>query len=240
VADPKPHVDAQVEAICVSQGFPKRIFLGSERGELASGQDDDKWNERVAHRHQFHLTPHLVIPLVDRLICLGVLPPPAPSSDGQGGGGGYKVWWPDVGNASDGERASVGLQLTQALAAWVAAGGEGVVPLVEYLTVFLRFPDDVAQAIAEAASQAAGASQGQEGQAQPAPQGQPGQQDQQIVGRPTAEQPATGEVASADQAVPGQGQEGPPLGQPREVLRGEGLQGEGRQASRGRPRPRVH
>ena len=39
-------------------------------------QDDADWNGRVAHRQNGHLTPRLIVPLIDRLIALGVLPKP--------------------------------------------------------------------------------------------------------------------------------------------------------------------
>jgi len=73
VTDPTPHIAVQLEAICIQLGCPIRVFKGSERGELASGQDDEAWNERKRERQLNYLTPKVIVPLVDRLIQLGVL-----------------------------------------------------------------------------------------------------------------------------------------------------------------------
>jgi uncharacterized protein len=76
VVDPKSQIEVQLEAICIQIGCPVRVFKGSERGELASSQDDSSWNDRLAHRQQMYITPRIIVPFVDRLIMLGVLPEP--------------------------------------------------------------------------------------------------------------------------------------------------------------------
>lgn len=76
VVDPTPQINVQMEAICICLGCPMRVFKGAERGELASSQDDSDWNGRIAHRQNSYLTPRLIVPLIDRLISLGILPKP--------------------------------------------------------------------------------------------------------------------------------------------------------------------
>lgn len=76
VSDPTPHIAISLEAICIKLEMPIRIFKGSERGELASSQDDESWNDRVQGRQLYYNTPRIVIPFIDRLIMLGVLPEP--------------------------------------------------------------------------------------------------------------------------------------------------------------------
>jgi hypothetical protein len=76
VVDPTSQINVQVEAVCIALEMPIRVFKGSERGELASSQDDANWNGRVKHRQHTYLTPRVIVPLVDRLIQLGILPPP--------------------------------------------------------------------------------------------------------------------------------------------------------------------
>jgi hypothetical protein len=76
VVDPTPHKDAQIEAICIKIGCPIRVFKGSERGELASSQDDEAWNERKRERQSNYVTPKIICPFVDRLIQIGILPAP--------------------------------------------------------------------------------------------------------------------------------------------------------------------
>lgn len=76
VADPTPHINIQIEAVCIAKGCPMRIFKGAERGEQASTQDDSNWNGRLKERQHGRNTPDIVVPFVDRLIGAGVLPVP--------------------------------------------------------------------------------------------------------------------------------------------------------------------
>src|SRR3990167_332155 len=77
VSDPTPFIDGQITAICIKLGMPQRIFMGSERGELASTQDDSSWNDRLKHRQEMYVTPCIIIPFIDRMIATGVLPKPS-------------------------------------------------------------------------------------------------------------------------------------------------------------------
>lgn len=74
--DPTPYLETLVEAVCVQLQMPVRVFKGSERGELASSQDDSQWNDVVRARQHLHVTPNIVAPFIDRLIMCGVLPEP--------------------------------------------------------------------------------------------------------------------------------------------------------------------
>jgi hypothetical protein len=76
VIDPTPHIAIHLEAICIHLGCPIRVFKGSERGELASSQDDAAWNDRLKHRQNTYVTPRIICPFIDRLIALGILPIP--------------------------------------------------------------------------------------------------------------------------------------------------------------------
>ena len=76
VVDPSPQIAAQLEAICIQIKCPVRVFKGSERGELASSQDDSQWNDKVRERQNNHVTPHLIVPTVNRFISMGLLPIP--------------------------------------------------------------------------------------------------------------------------------------------------------------------
>jgi hypothetical protein len=76
VSDPSNQIDKHLEAICIQLEIPKRVFMGSERGELASSQDDASWNDRLKARQQGYITPRIIVPFVDRLIAVGVLPEP--------------------------------------------------------------------------------------------------------------------------------------------------------------------
>jgi hypothetical protein len=77
VVDPTAQINTQIEAICIQLGIPKRVFMGTERGELASSQDDKAWNDRLRQRQATYITPKIIVPFFDRLIALGVLPKPS-------------------------------------------------------------------------------------------------------------------------------------------------------------------
>jgi len=144
VVDPTPQIGAQVEAICIQIDVPKRIFTGSERGELASSQDARKWARRVGRRQTRYLTPRVVVPFVDRLIALGVLVEP---SDG------YGVGWPDLAALSPEERATVADKRTQALAKYVGGDVHELIPPMDYLTRELGYTPDEATSMLEAAAE---------------------------------------------------------------------------------------
>lgn len=84
IVDPTPQINVQLEAICIQLGCPVRVFKGSERGELASSQDDSSWNDRLRERQLNYLTPKVIVPFIDRLIQLGVLPAPTKSKKEDG------------------------------------------------------------------------------------------------------------------------------------------------------------
>lgn len=140
VTDPRSQIDAQLELICIQQGVPKRIFIGSERGQLASSQDDSAWNERKQAYQNVRITPHIIIPFVDRLILVGVLPEPAES---------WKVVWPDLGAMSEEEKATVAGKRTDALAKYVTGGVDSLIEPMSYLTLIHQMPDEDAQTILE-------------------------------------------------------------------------------------------
>lgn len=141
VSDPTPQVKLQITAICIQLGIPERIFMGSERGELASSQDDGAWNDRLKERQQNTLSPRLIAPFVDRLIILGVLPDP--------GEDGYIIHWPDVTSHNDSEKASIAQTLVAAMVAWIQGGGEALMTPMRFLTTIMRLDDDEAEAIVE-------------------------------------------------------------------------------------------
>ena len=158
VVDPTPHINTQIEAICILIGVPKRVFMGSERGELASSQDAGMWNGRLKQRQQRYLTPRVIVPFIDRLILLGVLPEP--------GEDGYRVSWPELEALSDKEQADIAKLRTEAFASYIAGNVENLILPLEYLTRIHNFDKEEVQAILEAVleEQEEGEQRGQEAQ----------------------------------------------------------------------------
>lgn len=95
VSDPSSFVGVLLDVIAGSSGIPKRLLVGSERGDLASTQDKATLAAMVASRKMNHAEPMIVRPFIDKMIALGVLP--APRSR-------YEVDWPDSFNSSQKEK----------------------------------------------------------------------------------------------------------------------------------------
>lgn len=140
VVDPTPQINAQLDLICIRMACPKRIFLGSERGELASSQDERAWNSRLTFRQRNYITPRMIVPFVNRLIWLEVLPKPVS----------YRVTWPDLEKNTPAEEATIALTRTQAMSAYVAGGVDQLIEPLNYFTRVLGFDDETAQEILEA------------------------------------------------------------------------------------------
>ncbi|HYE70375.1 MAG TPA: anti-CBASS Acb1 family protein [Aquabacterium sp.] len=137
VVDPSPQIGTQLEAICIKLGIPKRIFMGSERGELASGQDDSAWNDRLRERRDGYITPRIIVPFVDRLIAVGVLPTPQ----------GYSVEWSDLESLSDQDRANVANTRMGVVAQYIASGAEAMVSPRKFWTEFMDMDEEKADAM---------------------------------------------------------------------------------------------
>lgn len=146
VVDPSPQIDVQITAICIQIDVPKRIFMGSERGELASSEDKGSWNGRLNGRQIGYITPRIIVPFADRLIMIGVLPEPE----------GYSVVWPDLDALTDEQQAAVAAKRTEAMAKYVGGNVEAIMPPLDFLTRILGMTNEEAEAILEAAVEAAG------------------------------------------------------------------------------------
>ena len=100
VADPKEHVDIQIQMISAITGIPKRVLTGSERGELSSDQDIVGWYNIIQTRREEHAEVNIIRPFVDKMIEHEILPPPTT--------GEYQVQWEDLFAASDKDQAEIG------------------------------------------------------------------------------------------------------------------------------------
>ncbi len=139
VVDPTPQIMVLLQAICIKLGIPMRIFMGSERGEMASSQDDAKWNERLKKRQRDYTTPKVIVPFVNRLISAGVLPKPKR----------FCVDWPDLTSQSDKEKSAVALQRSQAMAQYVSSGACLLMTPQDFACRILGFTDLEAESFAK-------------------------------------------------------------------------------------------
>lgn len=140
VVDPTPQIDGQTEAICIQKAVPKRIFTGSERGELASSQDKREWHARLGKRQNRYITPRIIAPFIDRCIMLGVLSEPEQ----------YKAVWPDLDTLTEDEQATVATKRTEAMAKYVGGSVENLMHPMDFFTRILGFTQEEAETIIDA------------------------------------------------------------------------------------------
>jgi hypothetical protein len=137
VADPTAHVDVQLTAISSQTGIPKRIFTGSERGELASSQDEINWNVKIDERRTNFLSPMVVRPFIDKLILTGVLPKPKDR---------YSIEWPTLFEPSDDKQAETAKIKSDALSTYAKAlGADTIVPPEMFLRDILGWTEEKIQ-----------------------------------------------------------------------------------------------
>jgi len=129
VADPSNHIDVYVSLISGATGIPKRILIGSERGELASSQDETAWNKRLEERRLNFITPNIIYPFIERLQQFGVLPEVN-----------FTVEWKPIAVPSEKEKAEIVKILSEAIATYFnAIDAFDFLPFEVYMKEFLDF-----------------------------------------------------------------------------------------------------
>ena len=123
IADPDKHVSVLLDLIAGTTGIPKRILIGSERGELASSQDENNWTNRVKERRDNFCEPLMLRPFIDRLIALGALPQVED----------YQIIWPNVVTLSALSRADIAQKVSQSIATYVNSVGDTLIPAQQFV-----------------------------------------------------------------------------------------------------------
>lgn len=142
IEDPSSHVKQLLNIIAAATGVPLPILLGSEVGKADGGQNMASWNRRLILRNYNHVEPYIWRPVIDRLVLLDVLPETRTP---------VFVTWRDLHTQTEKDRADVALKLTQALLQYVSSGAYLVITPRQFFTNWLKFTDDVTNAmIAEA------------------------------------------------------------------------------------------
>lgn len=130
IADPGNTLDAIIEQICIALACPKRIFTGSEQGQLASGQDQGTWNDRMHRRREQTVSPKIVRPTIERLMNAGVLSKVK-----------FDIAWPDLNSSTDAEKATVAYTRAQALSLFMSSGLETVMTFADFLTQIMEMDE---------------------------------------------------------------------------------------------------
>jgi len=132
VSDPKNHVDVQIQMISAVTGIPKRILMGSERGELASTQDREEWLTYVQTRRGEFIEPAIVRPFVGVCMKYNILP----TVDN------YQLEWNDLWAPNEKEWVEIGRGRAEALGRYATTPfAESVVSPQGFLKYFLGLKD---------------------------------------------------------------------------------------------------
>lgn len=152
VAAPDAHVSVLLQLISATTGIPQRVLMGSERGELASTQDEHLWLAQISQRQQQFAAPRILRPLIDRLIALGALPEPQQP---------YTVTWPNLLALSEEKKAAVAKDVATALNQYAPGLADTVVPPHEFRERYLDLPQVPEQLAGEMVPLALGPGQGE-------------------------------------------------------------------------------
>ncbi len=194
VSDPTQHIDIQIGAICIVIGCPVRIFMGSERGELASSQDEVAWNEYLQQYRYKEVTPRLIVPLIDHLITVGVLPQPKK----------FSVYWPELDTMRPNEKADKFVKRMQGLTAYISGGGDTLIPPMDMLTREMEFTTEEAEEILANAVDHLGEAAGEDSEGPIVPGREPVPAGYDAAGNPIEEEDKDGEpmvLKPGDKAV---------------------------------------
>lgn len=111
--DPSNPFDIVISVIAAKTGIPKRVLLGSERGELSSTQDRKNWFDRVHNRRVNYVQPVILEPFIDRILKYDIISPPK--------NGTYEIEWPNLWQPNRLEQAEIMNKKASALKS--ASGG---------------------------------------------------------------------------------------------------------------------
>lgn len=139
VADPASHVDVLVTLIAAATRTPKRILLGSERGELSSGQDEDNWIDQVDDRRTNFCEPMIIRQFIARCISAKALSEPKDR---------ISVEWPDLKSKSEKDVAEIGEIRSRTLKNYTETiGGDLLIPPENMMEEFLGMSKDAIERI---------------------------------------------------------------------------------------------
>lgn len=155
VANPEAHVQVQITMLSIAYGIPTRILSGSERGQLASTQDESHWNDKLNGRRIDHLEPNIIRPVIDRLLQYSVLP--------EVGEDGYEVFWPDLNAPTEKDKAEVGKLVSESIKNYsMGLDTELLIPFDAFLEEILNLDPEKVLRIVEARELANGVMLGRE------------------------------------------------------------------------------
>ena len=142
IADPESHVNVQIQMLSAVTGIPKRILVGSERGELSSAQDKQEWISYVTSRREEQNEPGILRPFIDHLIEYKIITAP---KEGE-----YTVVWDKLFSLSDKEKVELGKNRAIALKEYSTnPAAQYMFPLPIFMKYYLGMDDNQISSIEE-------------------------------------------------------------------------------------------
>ena len=129
---PSDPFDIIISLISGSEGIPKRLLLGSERGDLASSQDEATFYEMIEERRENFAEAKIVRPVVKRLQSLGILTE-----------GSFDVEWPNLFSLNELEEAEVAQKKSKAMVQVSPAGDPSMTFTEEERREAAGFPGEI-------------------------------------------------------------------------------------------------
>jgi 2'-5' RNA ligase len=130
--------DVVTDYLAGTSHIPKRILLGSERGELASSQDEFNFGAFIKSRQSKFAEPFILRPAIDRLGELGVLKVPPK----------YTVIWESLFQLTDMDKSTIASNVATAISTVSGGTPETVMPPDVFAQRYLDYkpsPEDVAK-----------------------------------------------------------------------------------------------
>ena len=118
MTSPRDFMEVQLNIIAIVTNIPKRILMGSERGELASSQDQDSFNALIHERCNEECTPVFIKQFVDRMIQFGLLPAPKNEE--------YMTIWPKQTALGAKDKSEIALNRAKAIKEYVSSPGANI------------------------------------------------------------------------------------------------------------------
>lgn len=135
IVDPTNLVQINLDVIAGTKAIPKRILLGSERGELASSQDETNWYNRIDERRQNFAEPVILRPFLYRLIYTGILPMPSSGS--------IFIDWPSLYEMDDKEQSEIAKIYSEVFGNLSKPGLDRLLDIKRFASTFVRgLPED--------------------------------------------------------------------------------------------------
>ena len=140
VQSPNDFYNAILDMVAGATGIPKRMLSGSERGDLASSQDETQWDKRIEERRDAYAKGMILRPFIERLIQYGILPKPNPT---------YRIEWPSIGSLGPQDQGTLASKRADALIKYAQTpSAQSLMDFEDFLRSIMLLDEDTVKNIA--------------------------------------------------------------------------------------------